>query len=252
VELPDKDLAIAYPLPIADTVYWQFWRTCGFGNNLVVSHFSVDSFASDEVERAVPSMLDAVRRMAARGADSYRITGVPVLSALGRRRSLEIAAQASDQIGASVGLDFEDTIDALKVLDCRKFALAAKWDPPLMARAVEYLAEAGLHGEAVASVDYRPDTLWQIRTDDGVELALQLARDAMARIPDADVLLLAGGSWLSVAAVPLLEAELGVPVVTNLNATYWNFLNDVGKRSPYNDVGRLFQSEPSRTRQETT
>jgi maleate isomerase len=241
MEIPTRDLAIAYPLPIADTIYWQFWRTCGFANNLVVSHFSVDSFAADEVEQAVPSIHAAARRMALRGADSYRVTGVPVLSALGRKRSLEVADEAAQLIGAPVGLDFEDTIGALKALDCRKFVLAAKWEPELMSKAVTYLSDAGLHGEAVSSVDFRPDSLWRIKTADGVKLALKLARDAVRKVEDADVLFLAGGSWLSVAAVPVLEQELGLPVVTNLNATYWTFMKDMGTRSPYDDVGRLFQ-----------
>ncbi|WP_213453201.1 aspartate racemase/maleate isomerase family protein [Rhizomonospora bruguierae] len=239
--LPRRNLGIAYPLPLADTVYWQFYRACGMANNLVVSHFEVDSFAPERVEAAVPSIHASVDRLARRGADLYRITGVPVLAALGRPRALDLARQASDRVGAPVGLDFEDTVRAVRALGGRRFVFTAKWEPALLDRAVDYLRHAGLDGHHVAGADFRPDTLWRIGTDEGVDLALRLGREALRRRADADVLVLAGGAWLSTVAVPVLEAEFGLPVVTNLDATFWAFLQDAGVPHATDGLGSLFR-----------
>jgi maleate cis-trans isomerase len=101
-----------------------------------------------------------------------------------------------------------------------------------MSKAVGYLHDAGVEGTDVPSMGFRPDSLWRIKTQDGVEMALKLGSGALEQAGDADVLSLAGGSWLSVAAVPILEAEFGIPVITNLNATYWRFMRTWVPRHP--------------------
>jgi len=238
--LPRVDLGIAYPLPLADTVYWQFFRACGLAHNLVVSHYSVDSFATERVDASIPSIYAAVDRLAQRGVAHYRITGVPVLAALGRSRALALAKQASERVETRVGLDFEDTVGAVRALGGGRFVFTAKWEPTLLGRAVEYLKHAGLDGHYVAGADFTPDTLWRIGTDEGVSLALQLGREALRQRRGADVLILAGGAWLGSVAVPVLEAEFGVPVVTNLDATFWAFLQDVDAPAPQG-LGSLYQ-----------
>lgn len=238
--LPSRELGIAYPLPLADTVYWQFYRACGLGHNLVVSHFDIDSFAPDRVRESVPGIEAAVERLARRGVNHYRITGVPVLASLGRPHALEVARRASDCVGAEVGLDFEDTVRAVRALGANRFVFTAKWEQSLLDQAVGYLRHAGLDGHAVAGVDFDPDSLWRIRTGDGVALALQLGRQALHRSGGADVLVLAGGAWLSTVAVPVLEREFGVPVVTNLDATFWMFLQESGSSHRPSGLGSLF------------
>jgi maleate cis-trans isomerase len=57
-------------------------------------------------------------------------------------------------------------------------------------------------------------------------------------MPDADGLLLAGGAWLVLQAVPMLEAEFGRPVVTNPGATYWAMARQAGIK-PRSGFGRL-------------
>lgn len=244
--LPRRDLGIAYPLPLADTVYWQFYRACGLANSLVVSHFSVDSFAPERVADAVPDIEAAVQRLVRRGVDHYRITGVPVLAAMGRPRALELARRSSEAAAADVGLDFEDTVRALRALGAGRFVLTAKWEPSLIDRAVGYLRHAGLDGDGMSSVDFGPDSLWRIGTEDGVALALQLGREALSRVPSADALVLAGGAWLSTVAVPVLEREFQRPVVTNLDATFWAFLQDSASSHRPSGLGRLFTVNPPR------
>ena len=73
----------------------------------------------------------------------------------------------------------------------------------------------------------------------GVELAVRLGRSAFLAAPQAEGLLLAGGAWLSLQAVPILEAEFGRPVVTNPSATFWAALRQFGIHSPSVGWGRL-------------
>jgi maleate cis-trans isomerase len=60
----------------------------------------------------------------------------------------------------------------------------------------------------------------------------------MRRAPQAEALLLPGGTWRSLAVVPLLEEEFDVPVLTNGIATAWRLM-DQGIAPPVEGWGRL-------------
>ena len=69
------------------------------------------------------------------------------------------------------------------------------------------------------------------------ELRTPLA-DTEPEAPDADGLLLPGGAWRSLAAVPILEQDFGKPVVTNPIAAVWRLIA-AGKAPPVEGWGRL-------------
>ena len=77
--------------------------------------------------------------------------------------------------------------------------------------------------------------------EEGVKLAFQLGREAMRRAPNAEALLLAGGAWRSLAALPILEEDYGIPVVTNPIAPIWRLIHD-GIAPPVEGWGRLLAS----------
>jgi maleate cis-trans isomerase len=61
------------------------------------------------------------------------------------------------------------------------------------------------------------------------ELALELGRAALTAAPEAQALLLPGGLWFAIHAVPILEAEFGKPVLLNITSTTWAALNAAPK-----------------------
>ena len=48
--------------------------------------------------------------------------------------------------------------------------------------------------------------------------------------PEAQALLMPGGLWYAMHAVPLLEAEYGRPVLLNILSTTWAALHAAGNR----------------------
>jgi len=84
--------------------------------------------------------------------------------------------------------------------------------------------------------------LGEMGPQDGVDMALRLGRRAFQENPGADGLLLAGGAWLSNAAIPVLEEEFGRPVITNPAASYWAFMRQLRKCSPRRGFGMLIDS----------
>jgi maleate cis-trans isomerase len=64
----------------------------------------------------------------------------------------------------------------------------------------------------------------------------------MKKAPKADALLVPGGAWRSLAAVPILEEDFGIPVVTNPIAEVWRLI-DAGIAPPVKGWGRLLAGD---------
>jgi hypothetical protein len=62
------------------------------------------------------------------------------------------------------------------------------------------------------------------------ELALALGREALTEAPDAQALLMPGGLWFAIHAVPLLEQEFGKPVLLNILSTTCSALRSSAQR----------------------
>jgi maleate cis-trans isomerase len=75
-------------------------------------------------------------------------------------------------------------------------------------------------------------------------MSIRLGREAKRMAGNPDALLLPGGSWRSLTAVPILEEEFGIPVVTNNNARAWRIV-EAGLAPPLEGWGRLMATGPA-------
>ena len=93
-----------------------------------------------------------------------------------------------------------------------------------------YLAEAGIEVLACRS---RSRNLAQNKAANPMadhELALALGSEALEAAPRAQALLMPGGLWFAIHAVPLLEAKHGRPVLLNILSTTACALRGAGDR----------------------
>ena len=74
-----------------------------------------------------------------------------------------------------------------------------------------------------------------------VAKALEWGREMKKRSPQADTLLFPCPHWAVVEAIDPLEQELGVTVVTNLQATLWHALRSLGLNDKISGYGRLLR-----------
>lgn len=179
-----------------------------------------------------------VEELAAEGADRITLRGLPIAAQLGRQRALELIEETRRRTGVQADSHAEATIDAMRHLGMRRIAIASRWSDALNEKLVAYLVDAGFEVLAVTSVGQWAKQAFSMSIEEGVKLAFQLSREAMARAPDADGLLLPGGAWRSLAAVLILEQDFGKPVVTNPIAQVWRLIAD-GVAPPVQGWGRL-------------
>jgi maleate cis-trans isomerase len=242
--VPKYQLGYILPVMVADPIFHQFYRVAPPEVMLLGHPINLGSFSSEGVEKAMPQFWPAFDFLVKRGADCIVQGGIPFSATIGRPRTLQLLEEGRKRTSVRFDADFEEVIDAFKALGVQRIALAAKWSDGMMQGVSDYLAHAGLQPLKWVNESHTYQEVQAISPQDGVDLALELGRKAFKANPDAEALLLAGGAWLSLQAVPVLEAEFGKPVVTNPSATYWRALQQFGLKSPQSGWGRLIDGLP--------
>jgi maleate cis-trans isomerase len=237
-------LAYVTPHPLVDNVPYQFYRMAPEGVMLMLAGLDIADYTVEAVERELPLFWQHAEALARAGADRVVLTGVPVSAALGRERVKSMIAEASAR-GFALDTDLEAIAAAAGHMGVGRLALATRWHEPLNDAVARYL---GLAGIEVVGRQAKGRTMAEnaaLGAADGMKMAIELGRAALASAPSAQALVLPGGRWLSTHAVPVLESEFGKPVFLNLNASLWAALHAAGRGLPMTGQGMLLGS-PSR------
>jgi maleate cis-trans isomerase len=227
---PWYQLGYIIPHAYTDMDAYQFYRVAPEGMMLVTTGLNFQGHSLESVENELPAYWERVDLLAKKKVDRIALSGVPVATFLGRKRMLETLAKAQDRSGLPCDTDLEAHIAVLKHLGATRIALVTRWHETTTTPLTRYLAEAGI--EVIANVS-RGRSFEQHKMSDpnaDHQLALELGGKALRETPDAQAVLMPGGLWHAMHAVPLLEAEYGKPVLLNILSTTWAALHAAGKR----------------------
>ena len=227
-------LQLGYIIPhrYTDLDAYQFYRVAPEGMMLVTTGLDLAEYTLASVENQMPAFFSCLDLLAHKPVDRIALSGVPVAAALGRERTLRLLADASERTGLVCDTDLEAHIDTLKHLGIRQIALVTRWSEAVNTALIAYLKAAGIEVLAHRS---RGRSLLQNKGANALadhELALELGRDVMQATPKAEALLMPGGLWFAIHAVPILEAEFHKPVLLNILSTTSNALRAHAKTSP--------------------
>lgn len=133
-------------------------------------------------------------------------------------------------------------ISALQHLGVRRLTIAAPYGEPLLAHEAQFFATyfdvANVAGLGIGAGG--PHEYVRLRAISPA-LVIALARRAFAGT-NADAVFLACTDMGSLAAIDVLEADLGVPVVSSNQAQLWTTLRAAGVRARVDGWGRLLLS----------
>lgn len=205
----------------------------------ISSSIEIGDYTVDGVNEAIRDRYwNCVDDLLRQGAQSITLAGFPIASQLGRPRLLELQAETEKRTGVTADSQAEATVAALRHLGARRIAIASRWSTQLNEAFVGYLKHADIEVLAITSVGQWARQAFSMSIEEGVKLAFQLGREAMRKAPSAEALLLAGGAWRSLAAVPILEDDFQIPVITNPIAPVWRLIA-AGVAPPVEGWGRL-------------
>lgn len=227
---PWYQLGYVIPHLYTDLDAYQFYRVAPEGMMLVTTGLNLKEYSLAAVKRELPTLWERFDLLAKKKVDRISLSGVPVASALGRTKMLGILAEARARTGLPCDTDLEAHIATLRHLRATRIALATRWPEQVNAALTGYLAEAGIEVIACRSRARSLAENKQSSAADDHLLALELGGQVLRETPDAQALLMPGGLWYAIHAVPLLEAEYGRPVLLNILSTTWAALHAAGDR----------------------
>lgn len=227
---PWYQLGYVIPHLYTDMDAYQFYRVAPEGMMLLTTGLNLTEYSLAAVERELPSLWKAFDLLATKKVDRLSLSGVPVASALGRTKMREILAEAERRTGIPCDTDLEAHIATLKHLGATRIALATRWPEAVNSALTRYLAEAGIEVLACRSRARSLEANKYSSAAADHDLALELGGEALRDTPDAQALLMPGGLWFAIHAVPMLEAQYGKPVLLNILSTTWAALNAAGDR----------------------
>jgi maleate cis-trans isomerase len=227
---PWFQLGYIIPHLYTDMDAYQFYRVAPEGMMLVTTGFNLTGHSLPAVEQELSTFWERVDLLAVKKVDRIALSGVPVASMLGRKRMREILAEAERRSGIPCDTDLEAHIATLKDFGATRIALATRWHEPTNIALTRYLAEAGIEVLACRSrgIPFAESKSFRAAADH--ELALELGGQVLRETPGAQALLMPGGLWHAMHAVPLLEAEHGRPVLLNILSTTRAALKAAGGR----------------------
>ncbi|MCI3952412.1 MAG: putative decarboxylase [Burkholderiales bacterium] len=204
----------------------------------ISASIEIQDYTEAGVNEGMQRYWRCVGALAHQGANSITLAGLPVASQLGRPRVLELIKETAEKTHAIADAHGEAVVAALHHLGADRIAIASRWSEKLNGALIAYLNDAGIEVLAVTSAGQWAKQSFSMSIEEGVRLAFQLGREAMRRAPQAKALLLPGGAWRSLAVVPILEEDYGIPVITNRIAQTWRLIA-AGIAPPVEGWGRL-------------
>ena len=218
---PWHQLGYVIPHLYTDMDAYQFYRVAPEGMMLITTGLNLREYSLAAVEENLPALWRAFDLLASKKCDRLSLSGVPVASALGRTKMREILDEAAQRTAIACDTDLEAHIAVLEHFGATRIALATRWPESVNSALTRYLGEAGIE---VIACQSRARSLEQNKYSSAAadhELALELGRAVLTQAPDAQALLMPGGLWFAIHAVPMLEREFGKPVLLNITSTTW-------------------------------
>ena len=224
--------------PLTTEIFpYEFYRIVPEGVTLVVTTLAIVERSKSEVDRSYDISMQAAREMAAAGVDIIVLGGVPINLSRGAANAEQMIRDLEIELGVKVATSASAQAEAARVLGCKKVVVAQPYQTTETDRIAGYARRFGCEvlgatgwGSAFNQIGRIPQ-----------EAALKMGRELKRAHPDADSILLPSPHWPTVGAIDPLERELGVSVMTALQAIVWHALRRCGVTDRIEGFGRLLR-----------
>jgi maleate isomerase len=197
----------------------------------------VTSHAPRNMERIHDDAKAAAASFARAGADLVILGGVPTNLSRGRA-ALEATLQGiADEIGVPVSSSATAQSNALSAVGSKKIGIIHPSNPKRDAAHDDQMRDDGLEplGNRSAGATFEDYN----RIPEAA--ALSLGRELVEEHPAIDTLLYSCPHWATAHAIEPLEQELGVNVITSLQAITWEGLRKCGIEDRIDGYGKLLR-----------
>ncbi len=202
----------------------------------VCARYFIDRVTPEDLERMMQQVDRAAKEVASARVDVIAQCGTPGIFIHGFGYDRQVIDRIEQATGIPATTMATSIIEGLRRLGVRRVVVGTAYTDDLNAMLRSFLEAAGLEVSAVLG-------LGLVRNveigDQPPEVAYRLGRRVLRQAPDAEALVISCGGLRTFEVIEPLEEDLGVPVTTSSQATFWNALRMSGVRTPVRGFGRL-------------
>jgi maleate isomerase len=224
--------------PLTTEVFpYEFYKIAPAGVTLVVTTLAIVERSKSEVDQSYDISMKAAREMAAARVDIVVLGGVPINLSRGYDNAQAMIRDLEGELNVKVATSASAQAAAAAALGCRKVVVAQPYQKTETDRIAGYAKHFGCEVLGATGWGSPFNQIGRIP----VEAALKMGRELKRAHPKADSILFPSPHWPTIGAIEPLERELGVNVMTALQAIVWHALRRTGVNDRIEGYGRLFR-----------
>src|SRR5215472_9561607 len=218
---------------------YQLYRLVPLDVMEIATGLGLENYTPDGVEKAVGNYWKCVEILAKEKANLIIFSGAPISGVLGRPRVVALLNQTKEKTGIPADAPLEALIAAMKHFGFTRIAVGSRWADKVNDAIVRYLAHGGIKVVGITKRNQWASDAFAMTFEQGLDMALEVGREAAKSWPDAEAVSVPGGAAMSLHVIPALENEFGKPAFTNMSVEVWNDLVRPGIIAPVQGWGRL-------------
>ncbi len=218
---------------------YQLYRLLPLDFMEISTGLGLENYTKEGVEKAVKNYWTCVDRLIKEKVDHIIFSGAPISAMLSRPRVLQLLGETKERTGISADAPLEALIAAMKHLGLTRLAVGSRWADPVNDAIKRYLEAGGIEVVGITKRNQWASDSFAMTLEQGLEMALDVGREAARNWPEAEAISIPGGAAMSLHVIPAIEEEYGKPAFTNMSAEVWNDLVRPGIIPPVQGWGRL-------------
>jgi maleate isomerase len=221
--IPSLNVAVEGQLP----------AMCPPGVSLHITRLKLNSSKKEDMERMADNLEDAADMLADAGVDviTFHCTGVTTLAPDMDERLINRIVKATGRKATATGRALGE---ALKLWNAKKIVLLTPYPQFVNDNEIAFLNAKGVEVIKDVALDIRDAAgMFDVTPEDWIRLGIENRND------QADAYFISCAAVRSAEAIDRLEAELGKPVITSNQVSFWHALRLAGIKDSVQGFGRL-------------
>lgn len=186
----------------------------------------------------IDPLVSLSKYLASRDVNYIMHCGMPVVTLRGKGFEEEIVKIITDATGLPASTSIRSAIRALDHLGIKNVAVVSPYPQELHQSALAFLKASGF---AIVA-ERTEDVVFKRLQDVTAAHIAATAKRVLAASGKADGVYIPCNQWAAADAVPIIEAECGVPAVSGAHADHWEAFRVLGIHDPLPGNGRLMES----------
>lgn len=225
-----------------DILPYEFYRIVPEGVTLMQTTLGIPIVLEKDLDEARKNIEGIARTLAREGADVIILGAAPIVYFKGVGSDKALSDEITQATGVPTISNQTAMMDALKALGCQRILLVSPHDQVTNEKLKRYLEPQGFEVVGMGGLDLIVNAEINRITR---QQAYHLVKDTFNKYRGEGIqgILLPCANWPSSLLVRTWEAELGVPVVTSIQAKIWSCLKTLGIRDDVKAVGSLLETK---------